>query len=148
MAQKTLKKILYVEDEVDIQTVVAMTLEDLGGYKLKICNSGEEALKVAEEFEPDLFLLDVMIPNMSGPSILKELRKNPKFDNIPAIFISAKVQGPELVQYSKIGAIGIIRKPFDPITISNTINVLYQSNIENTKTENTEDVKDIKYVAL
>jgi len=98
MSKRVLKKILYVEDNVDIQKIVTMILEDIGGYELKICSSGQETLKFVEEFNPDLFLLDVMLPGMNGPSLLKELRKNPKFYDIPAIFISAVAQGPELIK--------------------------------------------------
>jgi len=125
---RTLEKILYVEDDLDIQKIVTMSLEDIGGYKLMICDSGKEALIEAEKFIPDLFLLDVMIPVMDGPAILLELRKNLKFKNTPAIFISAVAEGPELIKYRELGVLGIIRKPFDPISISKTINVLYQSN--------------------
>lgn len=128
MNKKELKKILYVEDDVDIQKIVSMALEDIGGYELKICSSGQEALAEAEAFNPDLFLLDVMVPEMSGPQLLLVLRKNKKFKNIPAIFISAIAEGPELIPYRKLGAIGMIRKPFDPIILSNTIEVLYQSS--------------------
>lgn len=129
MTMKPLRKILYVEDDTDIQQIVNMSLEDIGGYKLKICSSGSEALQDAENFEPDLFLLDVMLPEMDGPTILEEMRKNPKFKNIPAIFISAVADGRDLIKYRKMGVLGIIRKPFDPISISQTINVLYE-NIE------------------
>ncbi len=64
MVTKNLKKILYVEDDANIQTIVNMSLEDIGGYQLKSCNSVKEALIAAEEFNPDLFLLDVMMPDM------------------------------------------------------------------------------------
>lgn len=127
MDKKNLKKILYVEDDLDIQQIVNMALIDIGGFELKICSSGKDALDEAEKFNPDLFLLDVFLPEMSGPEVLLELRKNSKLKNIPAIFISAIAQGPELVPYREMGAIGIIRKPFDPIILSNTIEVLYQS---------------------
>jgi len=140
MSKRVLRKILYVEDNVDIQKIVMMTLEDIGGYKLKICSSGKEALEVVDAFNPDLFLLDVILPEMNGPSLLKELRKNPKFNDVPAIFISAIAQGPELIKYSELGVLGIIRKPFDPIAISKTINVLYQSN--------QKDTDDVEYIFI
>jgi len=127
MNENALSKILYVEDDADLQQIVSMILEDIGGYQVKICNSGKQALAEAYKFQPDLFLLDVMLPEMDGPSLLKEIRKNPTFKDIPAIFISAKVQGDELLEYSEQGVLGIIRKPFDPISISDTINVLYEN---------------------
>lgn len=131
MSDKVLRKILYVEDDENIQTIVNMSLEDIGGYELKICSSGKEALIAAEEFKPDLFLLDVMLPEMSGTTILKEIRKNQNFNNIPVVFISAVAEDKDLIEYSELGALGIIRKPFHPITISDSINVLYQSYLDN-----------------
>jgi len=135
MSESVLRKILYVEDDADLQQVVSMILEDIGGYEVKICNSGKQALAETYKFQPDLFLLDVMLPEMDGPTLLKELRKNSTFKDIPAIFISAKVQGDELLEYSEYGVLGIIRKPFDPISISDTINMLYENYKNDEKQE-------------
>ena len=125
MGIPVLKKILYVEDDTHIQNVVAMSLEDIGGFELKICSSGSEALLRLQDYEPDLFLLDIMMPTMSGVTLLKELRKIPNFKEKPALFITAKIQMDELVNYSKLRILGIIAKPFDPITISDTIRNLW-----------------------
>ena len=68
-----LKKILYVEDEPDIQMIARVALENVGGFELCVCSSGAEALEKAEAFAPDMFLLDVMMPGMDGPTTLAEL---------------------------------------------------------------------------
>lgn len=128
MKKKELKKILYVEDNRDIQKIVSYALENIGGYELKICSSGKGTIDEAKKFNPDLFLLDVVLPDMSGPSILKEIRNCRKFENTPVIFISAKYVGHELVLYRRLKALGIIRKPFDPITLANTIEDLYNNS--------------------
>ena len=131
MSIPKLSKILYVEDDPSIQEVVCMSLEDIGGYELKICNSGDEALASAPEFKPDMFLLDVMMPDMDGPTVLRELRKIPEFAQTPAVFITAKVQMHEMAQYKEYGVLGIIRKPFDPISISDTIKDLWNEFYSN-----------------
>ncbi len=122
MAIDELKKILYVEDEPDIQAVAKIALEAVGGFTLKVCSSGEEALMNAVEFLPQLLLLDVMMPGMDGPTTLAELRKLSEIANVPAIFMTAKVQPQEVEHFKSLGAIDVIAKPFDPMTLATTIN--------------------------
>jgi two-component system, OmpR family, response regulator len=113
-----LKKIIYVEDDEDILIIVRMSLEDIGGMIVKCFSSGKEALACAEDFAPQLFLLDVMMPEMDGLTLFKEIRKNPKFVNIPVIFITAKSQAQEIEYYKKLGALDVMIKPFDPTTLA------------------------------
>lgn len=136
MGKKILKKIFFVEDNKDIQNIVKISLQDIGGFELKICTSGKEALDEAKKFNPDLFLFDVILPDISGPSILKELRKIHRFENTPAIFITAKYVGHELVLYRKLNVMGIIRKPFDPITLPDLIKNIYENHYELETPEN------------
>ena len=117
----SLQRILYVEDEPDIQAVAQIALESVGGYTLKVCSSGSEAIQNALEFKPQLFLLDVMMPGMDGPTTLSELRKIPELGEIPAIFMTAKVQSHEVEELLSLGAIEVIAKPFDPMTLSENI---------------------------
>jgi len=119
-----MEKILYVEDQEDIQEIAKLALVNLGGYNVKICSSGEEALKEMESFNPDLFLLDVMMPNMDGPQTLCEIRKNTAFAKTPVIFMTAKVQPEEISEYIALGIVGVINKPFDPMTLANEIREL------------------------
>jgi CheY-like chemotaxis protein len=129
MSVPTLTKILYAEDEPDIQTIAKMALEMMGGYTLKVCNNGQEALNVAETFDPDLILLDVMMPTMDAPAALAEIRKIPALKNVPVIFMTAKVQNQEIEEYRKMGAIDVIAKPFDPMTLSETIEALWARSV-------------------
>ena len=122
-----LQRILYVEDQKDIQLVAQVALVNIGGFDLKICSSGEEALEVAEEFRPQLFLLDVMMPGLDGPTTLKELWSNSLLENIPAIFMTAKVQPTEVEHLMSLGALGVISKPFDPMTLAEQITTLLQN---------------------
>ena len=124
-------RILYVEDEPDIQTVAQIALESVGGFKLKVCNSGKEALDNVSDFKPQLLLLDVMMPGMDGPSTLAELRKLPGLSDTPAIFMTAKVQPQEIEQLLTYGAIDVIAKPFDPMTLAGTLRNIWDKSIQN-----------------
>ncbi|MDD3014524.1 MAG: response regulator [Candidatus Gastranaerophilales bacterium] len=121
-----LKKILLAEDEPDIQRVVEFALKDIGNFELKICNSGIEALKAAPEYNPDLILLDVMMPEMDGPTTLLNLRKNPATMSTPVVFMTAKVQTNEVLHYKKLGATDVIMKPFDPMSLASVINEIWE----------------------
>ena len=126
---KELHKILYVEDEPDIQAVARIALENVGGFILEICSSGFEALEKAPIFKPDLLLLDVMMPGMDGVSTLQELRKQPGLEDIPAMFMTAKVRPSEIEQLRREGAIDVIPKPFDPMTLSENLKSLWNKHI-------------------
>lgn len=122
-----LKKILYVEDEPDIQMIARVALENVGGFEVLMCSSGAEAIEKAAEFAPDLFLLDVMMPGMDGPTTLEELRKIPQLSNTPVIFMTAKVQ-PQEVQYLKsLNITDVIAKPFDPMSLASNIKALWDN---------------------
>lgn len=116
-----LKKILYVEDEPDIQMIARVALENVGGFELCVCSSGSEALEKAEAFVPDLFLLDVMMPGMDGPTTLAELRKIPTLANTPVIFMTAKVQPQEVEYLKSLNVTDVIAKPFDPMSLAKNI---------------------------
>lgn len=127
----TLNKILYAEDELDIQEVVKIALEDLGGFKLKVCSSGEEALQELESFKPELILMDVMMPGMDGPTTMKAIKEKPEGKNIPVIFMTAKAQMVEIEELKNLGAIDVIVKPFEPMTLADQISVLWQKYQDN-----------------
>lgn len=118
---QSLQRILYVEDDPDIQQIAVMVLETIAGFTLKACSSGTEALQHAIEFQPDLILLDVMMPGMDGPETLRELRKFPQLQHTPTVFMTAKVQPQEVQEYLAMGALGIIAKPFDPMSLADDL---------------------------
>ena len=120
-----LTRILYTEDEPDIQEIARIALEDVGGFTVRICNSGTEALACAEAFAPDLILLDVMMPGMDGPTILKELRKLPTLSGTPVVFMTAKVQTQEIREYKRMGALDVIAKPFDPMALADDVRAIW-----------------------
>lgn len=113
-----LKRILYVEDEPDIRAVAKVALERIGNFEVKMCASGQEALDSAEEFSPDLLLLDVMMPGMDGPETLNALREIPQLKDAPAMFMTAKIQLQEVEELKAMGVIDVISKPFDALKLS------------------------------
>jgi CheY-like chemotaxis protein len=121
----TLQKIMYVEDEQDIQAVARLALEAVGGFTVRICSTGPEALTVAGEFSPDLILLDVMMPGMDGPSTLRSLRALPAVSGIPVVFLTAKVQPAEVAHLRSLGALDVIAKPFDPMKLSDQVREIW-----------------------
>ena len=128
MSNGTLKKILVVEDALDIQMVTRISLEKKGGFEVEVCSSGAEALEKAETFNPDLILLDVMMPGMDGPTTLGSLRNLPTLGKTPVIFMTAKVQPQEVAHYIDLGAINVIAKPFDPMTLAETIQSMWDKS--------------------
>lgn len=116
-----LSRILYVEDEPDIQMVARLALETVGGFTVEVCSSGSEALGKIAAFRPQLILLDVMMPGMDGPTTLGKLRELPEFAATPVIFMTAKVQPGEVASYKLLGAVDVIPKPFDPMSLASTV---------------------------
>jgi len=123
-----LKRVLYVEDDLDIQQIAAIALSTVGGLEVKISSSGEQALDEAEAFAPQLVLLDVMMPGLDGPSTLAKLREIPTLADTPVIFMTAKVQPNEILHFKSLGAIDVIAKPFDPMKLADQIRSLWDLN--------------------
>jgi len=121
-----LSRILYAEDQIDIQQVAILALETVGGFTVKTCNSGLEATMAIDNFKPQLLLFDVMMPDMDGPTALIKIREMPDYKNTPAIFMTAKVQSNEVQSYLDMGAIAVIAKPFDPMTLASEIQEIWQ----------------------
>ncbi len=115
---KVLHSVLYVDDEEDIREVVALSLQLDSGLAVAIRGSGVEALAYLESQIPDLVVLDVMMPNLDGPATLAQMRKRPETAAIPVIFLTAKARRDELDRFLELGAIGVIAKPFDPMTLA------------------------------
>ncbi|BCM89558.1 alkaline phosphatase synthesis transcriptional regulatory protein PhoP [Abditibacteriota bacterium] len=127
MAQ--LQKIMMVEDDPDIQVVASLALEAVGGFEVMVCSGGTEALERVESFAPDLVMLDVMMPGMDGPTVLKHLRERPQTKNLPIVFMTAKAQSHEIALYKEMGALDVVTKPFDPMMLPQTLLDIWNSNV-------------------
>jgi CheY-like chemotaxis protein len=114
----SLHRILYAEDEPLIQAVAKLALEKVGGFEVLICSSGTEALEKVAAFAPDLILLDVVMPGLDGPATLQRLRRDPATAAIPVVFLTANAQPAEVAHYTSLGAMDVVAKPFNPMTLA------------------------------
>lgn len=125
MSAGRLNNVLYVEDDPDIQVVARLALETVGGMTLAVCSSGQDAIDKAAEFDPDMILLDVMMPGMDGPTTLVNLRAIEKLKETPVVFMTAKVMPSDVERYIQLGAVDVIAKPFDPMTLATRIQSIW-----------------------
>ena len=114
-------KVMLVDDEEDIRTIGQLSLGRVGGWQTVMAASGAEALTKAAAEQPDLILLDVMMPDLDGPTTFGLLRAQDATAKIPIIFMTAKVQKHEVARYMELGAVGVIHKPFDPMALPSEI---------------------------
>lgn len=120
-----LQRITYVEDEPDIREVARIGLEMLGGFDVDVCVNGLDAIEKAPKFNPDLVLLDVMMPGMDGVETFRALREIPQLAKTPIIFMTAKAQPGEVERYTTLGCAGVIVKPFDPVTLPEQVRSIW-----------------------
>jgi len=124
---KSLKSLLYVDDDADIREIVQMALSLDGDLKVHTSDGGERALLKMRVEQPDLVVLDVMMPGMDGPTLLRRMRSDPELARIPVIFMTAKAGSSEIGRLRELSAIGVIAKPFDPMTLGKQVKTLWES---------------------
>jgi CheY-like chemotaxis protein len=111
------KRILVIDDEDDIREIATLTLELTCGWEIAAAGSGREGIDLARTDHPDAILLDVMMPDLDGPSTLAALRSDAATCDIPVIFLTAKVQSSDRQRFHQLGVRGVIAKPFDPMAL-------------------------------
>jgi CheY-like chemotaxis protein len=114
-------KVLHVEDDPDILEIANLALADVGGMTVLQCSDGPTALASVDGFGPDIMLLDVMMPGMSGTELLGHLQSNPRLRGVPAVFMTARAQTSEIAELKALGAVDVILKPFDPMTLADDL---------------------------
>lgn len=114
-------RVLHVDDEPDIREVVEMSLSLDPEFSIRSCASGADALNATAVWPPDLILLDVMMPVMDGPTTLQRLRERQSTMNTPVVFMTARAQAREIASFVSLGAAGVIPKPFDPMTLAESV---------------------------
>lgn len=117
----TPKRILVVDDEDDIREIAQIGLEMVAHWQVHAANSGHDGITKAKAERPDAILLDVMMPDMDGPTTFRNLRADPETFHIPVIFLTAKVQSADRRQFTDLGVKGVIAKPFDPLTLAEEV---------------------------
>lgn len=119
MADK--KRILVIDDEDDIREVAQVSLELVGGYDVVAASSGHAGLATAAAEQPDAILLDVMMPDLDGPSTFQRLQASAETRHIPVILLTAKVQAADRRRFADLGVQGVLAKPFDPMTLAGQV---------------------------
>ena len=118
------RHLLLIDDEDDIREVATLSLEMTQGWTVTTANGGRSGIALAGTCAPDAILLDVMMPDMDGPSTFRALQLREATKSIPVIFLTAKVQAADRQRFMQLGVRGLIAKPFDPITLGEQINEL------------------------
>lgn len=114
-------KVLIIDDEEDTRSIASMSLSILGGLEVVEAENGSVGINVASQEKPDVILLDMMMPIMDGPSTLEALRSNEHTKDIPVIFLTAKAMTAEIDKLKRMGARGVLTKPFDPTILANQV---------------------------
>jgi len=114
-------KILVAEDEADIRELVAFSLINIAGFEVVKARNGAEAVEMARTEVPDLILMDVRMPKMTGVEACAKLKEIPETEDIPIVFLSAMGQETEIQQGMEVGAVEYILKPFAPDVLMNKV---------------------------
>ena len=130
MGAKALHRIIVADDEPDILEISRIALESLGGYEVATCRSGAEFFRLLPKFRPELVILDVMMPDMAGLEIYGALRKMTGFEEVAVVFLTGIVGEEELEELRRSGAADVIRKPFDPMTLADRVDVIWSACCE------------------
>lgn len=112
-----IRKVLLADDDADLRRLGKIALEKIGKWHVVLAASGEEAVALAAREQPDVVVMDVSMPRMDGPSALARLREAESTRGIPVIFITARALPEEIAAHRAAGAIGVITKPFNPMTL-------------------------------
>jgi CheY-like chemotaxis protein len=112
------RRILIIDDEDDIREVAALSLEATADWTIYTACGGRDGMEVAEREQPDAILMDVMMPEMDGPTTFKQMQQNPAIAKIPVVLLTAKVQGADQRRFAGLGVAAVLFKPFDPLTLA------------------------------
>ncbi len=114
-------KVLVIDDEEDIREIACLSLSELGGHQVVEAACGSEGITAAAAERPDVILMDVMMPDMDGPSTLGCLKSNPETASIPVVFLTARAEASEAARLMEMGAAGVLIKPFDPLALASDL---------------------------
>jgi len=117
-------RVLYVDDEPDIREIAELALSLDPDFEVRTADSGNAALAILADWRADVALLDVMMPEMDGPTLLGHMRERADLAALPVIFITARAQQSELQTFATLDAVGVIAKPFDPVTLAARVRAL------------------------
>ncbi len=121
------KKILIVDDEPNIIVPLEFLMEQ-NNYEVKVADTGEKALDLIENYNPDLILLDIMLPGMDGYEVCQKIRMNPNFKTMKIVFLSAMARTIDIAKGMGLAADEYITKPFSNAQVVDRINALLKDD--------------------
>lgn len=124
------RNILIIEDDTGIQAVTKFSLEMDGHWQVTVANCGEEGLLKARTTNPEVILLDLILPDIGGVEILKQLNYDNTTSNIPIILFTAKLLEGEIQEFESSNVVGLITKPFDCLTLSKQVSNILQKKTQ------------------
>ena len=116
------KSILIIDDEEDVKEIAQMGLEMAADWHVITASTGKEGLQLAQHQQPEVILLDLMMPEWDGKETLKQLKANSKTNHIPVILMTAKTQSAIAPELTTLNLTGVITKPFRPLELPEQIN--------------------------
>lgn len=125
---KSLKRIMHVDDDVIIQKITRRALEEMGGYEVSTYGGGSEALEALGSVQPNLLLIDMVMPDMEGPQALHKLREEMNILDLPVIFVTGKDAEHINLDDVTLGVIGVIKKPYKPQEIVDRIRAIWDNH--------------------
>jgi CheY-like chemotaxis protein len=120
-ASSNLKKVLYIDDDDDIREIAQMCLELDADFVVRVAASGAEGFAIARDWLPDIVLVDVMMPEMDGPSTFGHLASDPATRGIKVVFVTARAQPEDTASFLAMGVAGVIAKPFNPMELASVV---------------------------
>src|ERR1700722_9369065 len=124
---RALSHVAYIDDDIDILSIAEIALGKIGNLHTALIHGPNLAIEQLVRVTPDLILLDVMMPGIDGPTLLQEILRHPLLAKTPVIFMTARVQPKEINHYLALGAIGVIPKPFDPMSLAGDIREMWDA---------------------
>ncbi|MDD9727997.1 response regulator [Roseovarius sp. SK2] len=125
--RQPLQTILHVDDDDDIRVIIKMALEIVGSFDVHQFATGQDAVEAAAGVNPQMLLLDVMMPDMSGEDVWHAITATPGLADIPTVFLTAKAEDSFSKQLREKGAVAVITKPVDPMMLGTQIEQIWQS---------------------
>lgn len=123
MSGQGLLKLLYVDDDDDIRRIVRLSLALDPQIELRAEGSGMDALATLnrDDWRPDAVMLDVMMPGMDGPTLMRRLQREHGLDAVPFLFVTARARTGDIQHFREVGAAAVLTKPFDPLTLASEV---------------------------
>lgn len=128
---KPLQRILHVEDVPSIQVVTRIALQKLGGFEVLSCASGQEALDQVRQFEPDMILLDLSLPEMDGIELLRQLASVIDLQHTTVVLLTGQADDPaDPAELRRLGLRKLLKKPFDPLQLATQLKEVWNAEHE------------------